>query len=78
MSDEPASHEFDLHVLTQLEKFFGESELNTLVRPPGDGMGVCVTHLPTGRQAVCETYHTQIRNKISCLLTLMLDTPRSP
>jgi hypothetical protein len=81
------SHEFDLHILRQLEKFFKDGELETLVRPPSfisgelpdlskGNMGVAVKHLPTGKLATCEEYSTQIRNKACCLLTLLLDTPR--
>ncbi len=64
-------HEFDLHVLSQLEKLFDEGELETLVRR--EDMGVLVRHLPTGNEASSVTHPSQIKNKICCLLTLLLD-----
>jgi len=78
------SHEFDLHVLTQLEKLFKDGGLETLIarsKGPGDlskfDSAVIVRHLPSGKEAKCDKYTSQIRNKVSCLLTLLLDTPRS-
>jgi protein subunit release factor A len=35
-----------------------------------------IRHIPTGKEVMCADYHTQIRNKVSCLFTLLLDTPR--
>ena len=68
---EASQHEFDLHVLAQLEKLFGEDDLELMVRR--EDMAVLVKHLPSGNQASCELYPTQIKNKICCLLTLLLD-----
>jgi len=87
MPEATPPHEFDRHVLKQLEKFFKDGELETLVRPPDfkpgelpdlskPAPGVLIKYLPSGKQVMCEDYETQIRNKISCLLTLLLDTPR--
>jgi hypothetical protein len=87
MSQPVAPDDFDLHVLTQIETLFGKEELETLFEPSqytAEGrldlshMGILVKHLVTGREASCEKYPSQIRNKICCLLTLLLDTPRSP
>ena len=70
MADE-SPHKFDQHVLSQLEKLFGEGELETLVRR--EDMGVLVRHLPSGAEASCVEHPSQIKNKICCLLTLLLD-----
>jgi protein subunit release factor A len=79
--------EFDLYVLAQLEKLFEAGELEVQVgRPfkpgavpdPGKtNMAVIVKHVPTGKKTSCDKYQSQITNKITCLLTLLLDTPRS-
>jgi len=84
MTEASPSHEFDFHVLVQLEKPFKKGELETLVaksKGPGDlsefDPSILVKYLPSGKEATCNKYHSQIRNKISCMLTLLLDTHRS-
>jgi hypothetical protein len=78
MADEPSPHEFDLHVLQQLEAFFDAEELEILVWGSDDpaivktqDTAVLVRHLPTGREAMSFKYPTQVRNKICCLLDLL-------
>jgi hypothetical protein len=84
MSEAAAPDDFDLHVLNQIERLFGTEKLETLFESPqhtADGrldvshMGILVKHLPTGREASCDKYPSQIKNKICCLLTLLLDFP---
>jgi protein subunit release factor A len=86
MAEAPSAHDFDCHVESQLSKLFGPDELEVLVhRSEGPGglgtrttdSAVMVIHLPTGKEVMCFEYQTQIRNKVACLLTLLLDTPRS-
>ncbi len=80
----PSPHDFDRHVESQLSKLFGPDDLEILVRrSEGPGLdvnsvdsAVLIRHLPSGRKWMCTDYNTQIRNKVSCLLTLLLDTPR--
>jgi len=83
MSENTSAREFDLHALGQLEKLFGHEELETLLwksSGPSDSgeidSAVLVKHLPSGKEVTSHKYQTQIRNKICCLLTLLLDTPR--
>ena len=66
MAEAPQSNEFDLHVLSQLEKQFEEGEFETLVaRSKGPGYtgpfdpSVLVKHLPSGKEAICKEYHSQ-------------------
>jgi len=82
MAEAAPSDEFELDVLTQLEKLFKDDELETQVRrselpgplnPPDSA--VRVKYLPSGKEATCDKYPSQIRNKICCLLTLLLDIP---
>ena len=82
---EKSPHDFDRHVESQLSKLFRPEELEILVwrsdGPPADlrpDSAVLVRYLPSGKEVMCADFDTQIRNKISCLLTLLLDTQRLP
>jgi protein subunit release factor A len=84
MAESSPAPEFDLHVLRELEKLFGPDNLEVLVWRSDEAYvgqktthsAVFVRHVPSGKEAMCNDYSSQIRNKAACLLTLLLDTPR--
>ncbi len=82
---EASQHDFDLHVLAQLEKLFGDHDLETLVPPPEiiDGLlkfdaAVLLKHRISGKEVMSKKFDSQIQNKICCLLTILLETSSLP
>lgn len=73
----------DLH--KHIRSLFGENELKIDIRMVEDdqgrinhaaSVGVRVTHLPSGKESICEDYESQIQNANIALLKLrkLIDT----